>query len=26
VTIERNPNQSRSKYPEGEYVDFEEVD
>ena len=26
VTIERNPNQSRNKSPEGEYVDFEEVD
>jgi len=26
VTVEHHPNQSRSKNPEGEYVDFEEVD
>ena len=26
VTIEKNPGQNQSKYPQGEYVDFEEVD
>ena len=26
VTIEHNPNNNRSKFREGEYVDFEEVD
>jgi predicted membrane protein len=26
VTIEKNQNQSNNKYPQGEYVDFEEVD
>jgi predicted membrane protein len=26
VTIEKNPNQPNNKYPQGEYVDFEEVD